>query len=386
MAGFRVGVQRGSIYEKMVQSSLIETGLMSADKLLRYSQINEAIHDLVTSQIDLVVTGQATARYYNSTQALPIAGTGFGKQDLAIAMRSGTPRLKFEIDRVVKELLADGTISGLIQQYLETGGPAALPVPTSPDQTVATPTAAPLACLNDMKFITDVTYAITTYAPYVTPGTGFVKVWRVQNTGTCTWTPDYQLAFTYGNVPTAQMNGQPLRIPVNVLPGQIIDLSITMIAPQEPYTYQGFWQLQNAAGVRFGQTLSVSISTIPTQANPTSTLAVTSTPASSCAVTLVAPKKPVQINSSFDAAWMVKNTSGDDWNSGSVDYKYISGDQMQRYDVYDLPATIENGKSAKVIVDMTAPEKAGTYSTKWALVRGDETLCTMTVTVTVVKK
>ena len=35
LAGFRVGVQRGTTYESMVQNLLVDTGLMSADKLLQ---------------------------------------------------------------------------------------------------------------------------------------------------------------------------------------------------------------------------------------------------------------------------------------------------------------------------------------------------------------
>jgi hypothetical protein len=64
------------------------------------------------------------------------------------------------------------------------------------------------------------------------------------------------------------MNGQPLNIPVSVAPGQTVDLSITLIAPKEPLTYQGFWQIENDKGERLGQTIWVAISTLADQDNP----------------------------------------------------------------------------------------------------------------------
>jgi len=39
-------------------------------------------------------------------------------------------------------------------------------------------------------------------------------------------------AWSYGHVPTAQMNGQPLKIPANVAPGQQVDLSVSLTARQ----------------------------------------------------------------------------------------------------------------------------------------------------------
>jgi ABC-type amino acid transport substrate-binding protein len=87
LAGFRVGVQRGTTYESMVRSQLVETGLMNANKLLSYMQADEALRDLVENRVDLVVIGQATASYYSANNGLKVVGSGFGQQDLAVAMR-----------------------------------------------------------------------------------------------------------------------------------------------------------------------------------------------------------------------------------------------------------------------------------------------------------
>jgi hypothetical protein len=83
--------------------------------------------------------------------------------------------------------------------------------------------------------------------------------------------PNYRLVYAYGNVTAAKMNGQPINIPVNVAPGQTVDLSMTLIVPKEPLTYQGFWQIENDKGERFGQTIWVAISTLADLDNPIAT-------------------------------------------------------------------------------------------------------------------
>ena len=387
LAGFRVGVQRGTTYESMAQSLLVDTGLISADKLLSYTQSDEAVRDLIEKRVDVVVVGQATASYYGSRQDLRVIGRGFDQQSLAVAMRSGTPRLKAEIDRVIGEMLKDGTILGFIQQYIQSDVAGVLSTPIPPNQSTPTsvpsaPTATPPACVDGMKFVADITFDDNNMKnpPFVMPEEGFVKIWRIENTGTCTWTPNYRLVYAYGNVPAAKMNGQPLNIPVNVAPGQTIDLSVTLIAPQEPITYQGFWQIENDKGRRFGQTIWVAISTLADQDNPVAT----GQPSGNyCVMTMTAPKNSIPVLSDFDAVWTVSNISGNNWRTDSVNYKFISGTKMHKKDGYDFTQTINNGESGTIIVDMIAPGEPGIYSTTWAIVSGNRTLCILYMTVTV---
>jgi hypothetical protein len=221
--------------------------------------------------------------------------------------------------------------------------------------------------------------------PYVKSGEAFVKTWRVQNTGTCTWTPNYRLVYAYGNVTAAQMGGLPLNIPANIAPGQTIDLSVALTAPTDPLTYQGFWQVQNEKGSLFGQAIWVAIttSTAVTQNTPVATV---QSSGDACLLTITAPKNPVKVNSNFDAIWTVQNKSGEDWNSASVDYKFVSGTKLQKTDLYDLAQTIKDGESGKITVNMLAPGDPGVYSTTWALVADSRTLCTLTMSVTVAAK
>jgi hypothetical protein len=86
----------------------------------------------------------------------------------------------------------------------------------------------------------------------------------------------------------------------------------------------------------------------------------------------------------FDAAWTIKNTSDSAWDVAAVDYKHLSGTEMQKYEkLYDIPKTVEPGQSITIVVDMIAPDKAGTYSTNWALIKGSTVLCNLPVTIVV---
>jgi ABC-type amino acid transport substrate-binding protein len=388
LAGFRVGVARGSTFETMVQNYLIDTGKMSPDKLLRYAQTDDAVRDLIVNRVDTVVVGQATASYYGSRDDLKVVAVGFQQQHLAVAMRLGTPRLNAEITKVINDMLKDGTIQRMVQQNIVNKVAGTMSTLIPPNQSLATPippvaTITPPVCVNGMKYAADVTIPDNNMKnpPFIKPGEGFTKVWRIQNTGTCTWTPSYHLVYAYGNVSAAQMGGQIVTIPQNVGPGQLVDLSVNLVAPTEPLTYQGFWQMENDTGRRFGQAIWVAITT---KANVTIPVATSQPSGNSCRVTGVTPSEPIKANSSFDTIWTVKNASGEVWSADSVDYKYISGMAMHEKAAYDFKQTINDGESGKIIVDMIAPAAPGVYSATWAIVSGNKTLCTLGVTVTVI--
>ena len=391
LAGFRVGVRRGSVYEKMAQTLLVDTGVMGADKLLSYTQTDESVRDLVANRVDVVLLGEATANYYGSQQNLRVVGKGFQEQNLAVAMRQGAPRLKAEIDRVMADMLTDGTVLSLIQKYIQSDIAGSLSTPITPNlssvATLTSPvsTVAPLGCVEGMKFITDVTFGDNNMKSpsFIKPGEGFVKTWRMQNTGSCTWTPSYRLVYAYGNVAAAQMGGQPLNIPTNVAPGQTVDLSVNLTAPTEPSTYQGFWQMANDKGLLFGQAIWVGISTGANTSTPVATVQASD---NLCVATITAPQNPIIGLSNFDTVWTVKNISGEDWLQNSVDYKFISGTKMHLKDTYDFTQTIKDGESGKIVVGMVAPSEPGSYNTTWAIVSGSKTLCLLTEIVTVTAK
>ncbi len=112
--------------------------------------------------------------------------------------------------------------------------------------TLALPTGASAATCNWAQFVSDVTVPDGTK---FAPGATFKKTWRLKNIGTCTWTTGYALVFDSG-----ERMGAPatVNIPSNVAPGQTVDLSVDMTAPNNAGRYIGYWKLRNAAGGLFG--------------------------------------------------------------------------------------------------------------------------------------
>ena len=81
------------------------------------------------------------------------------------------------------------------------------------------------------------------------PGTSFSKTWRIENVGACTWTRQYALTFFSGNSLGARYTHN-LQQPVN--PGEMIDLTVDMVAPQNVGLYQSNWMLSDPEGNLFG--------------------------------------------------------------------------------------------------------------------------------------
>jgi len=106
--------------------------------------------------------------------------------------------------------------------------------------------AVAATCSDDSEFVADVTVPDGTH---FAPGTVFQKTWRIRNSGTCTWDASYRITFLSGD----RMMG-PRSAPLDepVLPGEEVDVSVMLIAPEAAGTYQGQWQMFAPDGTPFG--------------------------------------------------------------------------------------------------------------------------------------
>lgn len=122
----------------------------------------------------------------------------------------------------------------------------------TPTATTALVTPAP-GGPDQAQFVSDVTVPDgTSYAP----GTDFTKTWRLQNAGTTTWTTEYDLVFAGGD----QMGGaSSTPLSQSVAPGETIDVSVDLTAPDTAGTKTGFWILSNAQGQTFQTSFFVQI-------------------------------------------------------------------------------------------------------------------------------
>ena len=121
--------------------------------------------------------------------------------------------------------------------------PTFTPVP--PTATPLPPTPTPIPC-NWAKFIEDVTVKDGTVFP---PNAELLKTWRLENIGSCTWSRDYRLVFFDGE----RMDGPRVsQLEENVDPGETVDVSVELIAPEKGGRYRGYWMLSNSSGEEFG--------------------------------------------------------------------------------------------------------------------------------------
>lgn len=101
-------------------------------------------------------------------------------------------------------------------------------------------------CTNSFEFLEDLN--IPDDSEFA-PGTEFTKSWLLRNNGTCPWSSQYSVLFVGGDLMSAE-ESQPLPQPVS--PGQNVEISIDMVAPDEFGTYRGNWQIADASGEPFG--------------------------------------------------------------------------------------------------------------------------------------
>lgn len=170
----------------------------------------------------------------------------------------GTPRpSEMEIIQTAahQTVMAQLTLSSQLTRTPGTPGAtaaAATPLPGAPlptgQATVSPPPAAGTAdpACDRARFEKDITVPDNSV---LAPGATFVKTWRLQNAGNCTWSNAYSVVYSSG-----ERFGAAESLPLNgpVAPGASVDVSIPMQAPATGGSYRGEWMLRNAAGQNFG--------------------------------------------------------------------------------------------------------------------------------------
>jgi uncharacterized protein YkwD len=105
------------------------------------------------------------------------------------------------------------------------------PIPTNPAD-----------CTNSAAFVADVTIADNDIVP---AGTAFTKTWRIKNTGTCVWNPNYTLSHYSSETMLA-----PSSVPLSVTyPGQTVDISVNLTAASADGKHTAYFVIKNPAGL-----------------------------------------------------------------------------------------------------------------------------------------
>jgi polar amino acid transport system substrate-binding protein len=275
LATYKVGVQRNTVYQDWVQTTLIDAGRMSPDNLFAYEKAEHALRDLRDARVELVIMDAQAAQAAVDEGGLKLVAKGRGQQHYAIALPKGAAALKAKLDEAITGMYNDGTIANLAQRYL---GVAQVPPTPTP-----APTSTPgpqLPCTDGLTLVKHLTQEGD-----MKPGQSFTKGWQVQNAGTCTWNSSYQLVFVDGE----RMGGEPVAVARDVQPGETYDVQINLVAPLQAGSYQGVWQMVNGqapsagSGQGFGERLKAIIKV---SAGPTVTPAPTQTPVAGISFTV----------------------------------------------------------------------------------------------------
>lgn len=135
---------------------------------------------------------------------------------------------------------------------LPTASPTLFTNPSNPTASSGSSGASGAVGCNNSAFVVDVSYADNTV---VTPGQAVKKTWKLQNTGSCPWTPTYKVTFVSGNA----MGGVTTPIGITVGAGSSGDVTVDMTAPNTAGEVKGTWILTNDSGQNFGSTFYILI-------------------------------------------------------------------------------------------------------------------------------
>ena len=206
---------------------------------------------------------------------------------------------------------------------------------------------------NRYQFIADVT--VHDGAVY-SAGEPFTKTWRIKNVGQAAWVDNYELVFVHG-----EQMGAPDLIPLpSAAPGDTIDLSVPLNAPDEVGIYRSYWQLRDASGHLFGRAMWAEIEVKePEEAarfDRYHFVADVTTPDG----TAIPPGQE------FVKTWRLRNTGTTTWQE-NYQLAFVSGTQMSAPLTSLINKTVAPGVAANISLNLRAPAAAGSYHGNWAL-------------------
>lgn len=164
-----------------------------------------------------------------------------------------TANAQLTIDTQLTERAPSNTLQNQATATEETSAPPEptnTPEPTDTPKPTDTPepTATEIPC-NHVDFGDPIDVTVPDDTEF-SPGDNFTKTWRLKNGGSCPWTSGYQLVFVNGDQMGAQVEQQLTSGTIE--PGQEIEVSVDLVAPEDPGEYRGYFKLREPGGVLFG--------------------------------------------------------------------------------------------------------------------------------------
>ena len=111
-AGYSIGAQTGTVQEGWIQDNLVAAGLTNADQVFSYERADQAGLDVANGRIELLLMDAEPSIALAEEAGLQILLitelTAEGGKSIAIP--EGASDLKAELDRIIQELIDDGTV------------------------------------------------------------------------------------------------------------------------------------------------------------------------------------------------------------------------------------------------------------------------------------
>ena len=274
----KIGVLKNSGFEEWLKTEMVGTGYLQKKDVYTYDTIDDAVRALDKGRLDLLMMDVSLFQAkYQRDPDYRYYQFGSAEDQYVFALKKGSD-LKTEINKQLAAVLKDGTAQKIADRFFSWDYSDDQTVIQWNNKTASTPTAPmPVLTPTPTSFIPDFvsgqncSYAMAYVADVTIPdgqeisgGSYFTKTWRIRNTGNCAWSQVFTLAFVSGTA----MGGSAQYLPAAVYPGDTVDVSVNLVAPEAPGTYQGYWQLKTPQGVGIGSNIWVQIVVPGFYANP----------------------------------------------------------------------------------------------------------------------
>jgi ABC-type amino acid transport substrate-binding protein len=121
LSGLVIGVQKGNTSEPVAEN-LVAEHRAGRVRVYAYDEIETALDDLSTGGCDAFMKlAPVTAWLVRDRPKLKVVQTGITRELLGICVRKGDSALADAIGKAQAALMADGTVAGLIKQWLGAG-------------------------------------------------------------------------------------------------------------------------------------------------------------------------------------------------------------------------------------------------------------------------
>jgi hypothetical protein len=214
-----------------------------------FLQIHVQLMEVTMHNLPMKTLSLAAILFLVSCNLPKASSTPSAEQDVILTLAFLTVQAK-QTEIAILNQPTGTSIPPTTEQTATPLSPTITQVPTdtiAPSITPPPPPTVTKALVDKAQFIKDVSVEDNTK---FAPDESFTKTWRLKNIGTSTWTSDFSLAFDSGDSMSGP-SSKPLT-PGTVAPGEVVDVSVKLVAPSASGHYRGDWKLRNSSNVIFG--------------------------------------------------------------------------------------------------------------------------------------